>query len=580
MGERVFEFSIDRGGTFTDVYATIKATGKSRLLKLLSDDPANYPDAPREGIRKILEEETGIPHPRDDPLDTSRIANIRMGTTVATNALLERKGERCALVTTKGFKDLLLIGNQSRRHIFDLVIARPELLYERVVEVDERVVLLRDGEGNGMPDSTQEKSSPDGASESSEPRIVTGVTGEKLIVTSAPDMAVVRRDLCSVLEQGITSLAVVFLHSYTFGEHERAVGKLAEELGFKHISLSSEVIPMVKAVSRGYTTCADAYLTPVIMRYIASFRSGFDENFDKVQTLFMQSDGGLTPVQYFRGSRAILSGPAGGVVGYASTAYDKETKQPIVGLDMGGTSSDVSRFAGSYEHVFETVTAGITLQSPQLDISTVAAGGGSRLFFRGNLFVVGPESAGAHPGPICYRKGGYLAVTDANVFLGRVIPKYFPKIFGPNEDQELDAEGAALAFEEMALIINTASATSGAAIGASHNYAASGVKSAEEVAYGFLQVAIEAMCRPIRNLTTMKGYDVTTHALACFGGAGPQFCCAIAQALGMKRIKVHRLSGVLSAYGLSLADVVCERQVRRMHMFYIGAYIHVEMYEY
>ncbi|CAN0338794.1 unnamed protein product, partial [Ectocarpus sp. 8 AP-2014] len=324
----------------------------------------------------------------------------------------------------------------------------------------------------------------------------------------------VRGSLQAVLDQGITSLAVVFLHSYTFADHERRVGKLAGEMGFTHVSLSSEVMPMVKAVPRGFTTAADAYLTPVIARYVASFRSGFDRGFDDVKTLFMQSDGGLTPVASFRGSRAILSGPAGGVVGYAATSYGddgatgggggggggREEKPAVIGFDMGGTSTDVSRFAGVFEHVFETVTAGVTLQSPQLDINTVAAGGGSRLFFRSGLFAVGPQSAGAHPGPVCYRKSGHLAVTDANVFLGRVIPRYFPKIFGPGEDEPLDAEGPRLAFEEMAKQVNALAAATAAQTGASPPAA----KTADDVAYGFIRVANEAMCRPIRNLTTMK----------------------------------------------------------------------------
>ncbi|CAM9540519.1 unnamed protein product [Chrysoparadoxa australica] len=533
---RGFRFSIDRGGTFTDCYA--EHPGGFRVLKLLSDDPDNYPDAPREAIRRVLEEVTGIPHPRGTPLDTSRIDYIRMGTTVATNALLERKGERCALVTSKGLGDLLLIGNQSRPHIFDLEIKRPDLLYEEVLEVDESVVLVKAGESlcdKGGPPCTG--------------GVVKGVTGESVQVMQAPDLEALRTKLAAILARGITSLAVVFKHGYTFGDHERAVGKLAKEVGFKHVSLSSEVVmAMVKMVPRGYTTAADAYLTPIIERYIASFKAGFDDGFDKVKCLFMQSDGGLTPVDQFRGSRAILSGPAGGVVGYAATSQPPgQEKEPVVGFDMGGTSTDVSRYAGEYEHVFETVTAGITIQSPQLDISTVAAGGGSRLFFRNGLFVVGPESAGAHPGPVCYRKGGHLTVTDANLVLGRVIPKHFPSIFGPNEDKPLDAEGARMAMQELTERVNAHESTPSP-------------KTVDEVAYGFIRVANEAMCRPIRNLTTMKGFDITSHKLACFGGAGPQHCCAMARALGMSSIIVHRFSGILSAYGLSLAKVVVEKQ--------------------
>eukprot|EP00752_Nemacystus_decipiens_P005177 g4697.t1 len=559
-GERPFRFSIDRGGTFTDVYAEVPGPSGFRVLKLLSEDPHNYPDAPREGVRRILEEETGVPHPRDEPLDTSRIDYIRMGTTVATNALLERQGESCALVITKGFRDLLYIGNQSRPNIFDLEIRRPELLYKAVVEVEERVVLDKGGEG-GWGGGKEDGADNGGTGAV----VVQGITGEGVRVVKEPDLAAVRASLQAVLNQGITSLAVVFLHSYTFAEHERRVGRLACEMGFTHVSLSSEVMSMVKAVPRGFTTAADAYLTPVIKRYVKSFRSGFDQNFDDVKTLFMQSDGGLTPVASFRGSRAILSGPAGGVVGYAATSYGDgdaggggEEKPAVIGFDMGGTSTDVSRFAGVFEHVFETVTAGVTLQSPQLDINTVAAGGGSRLFFRNGLFAVGPQSAGAHPGPVCYRKSGHLAVTDANVFLGRVIPKYFPKIFGPGEDEALDSEGPRLAFEGMAKKVNALAAAKAAQAGPGATSPV--VKTADDVAYGFIRVANEAMCRPIRNLTTMKGHDASTHVLATFGGAGPQHCCAMARALGMSRILVSRFSGVLSAYGLSAADVVCEKQ--------------------
>ena len=368
-------------------------------------------------------------------------------------------------------------------------------------------------------------------------------------------------------------------------------------LGFTQISISSEVMPMIRAVPRGCTTCVDAYLTPVIKRYLTNFSSGFDAGLRNVQVSFMQSDGGLTPIDSFAGNRAILSGPAGGVVGYARTAYhdvpatarevdncdgsidqqqqqqQQQKQQPVIGFDMGGTSTDVSRYAGQFEHVFETTTAGVTIQSPQLDINTVAAGGGSRLFYRNGLFIVGPESAGAHPGPVCYRKDGHLAVTDANVMLGRVQPHLFPAIFGPTEDQQLDVEGTKAAFRAVTADINRQvvekSKASAAAnlssfadgqVLATAAIATPRLYTDDEVAYGFIQVANEAMARPIRNLTTMKGYDVTKHALSCFGGAGPQHCCAIAKSLGMRKIFVHKHSGILSAYGLSLADVVVEKQ--------------------
>lgn len=349
-----FRFSIDRGGSFTDVYCEThnvssseneQAQKKRHVLKLLSEDPSNYSDAPTEGIRRLLEKLSGVPHPRGSPVDTSRIESIRMGTTVATNALLERKGERVALVTTKGFADLLLIGNQSRPRIFDLEIQRPELLYEHVVEIGERVMLVKDGEQHGVPESNN---------------ILTGISHEKLIVSQEPDMIEVRARLSEIASLGIKSIAIVFLHSYTFPNHERMVKAVAEEMGFEQISLSSEVMPMVRMVPRGGTTCVDAYLTPVIKRYLYSFSKGFDANLmKKVQVSFMQSDGGLTPMENFFGNRAILSGPAGGVVGYAKTSF---TGNPVIGFDMGGTSTDVSRFAGTYEHVFESTTAGVTIQ--------------------------------------------------------------------------------------------------------------------------------------------------------------------------------------------------------------------------
>uniref|UniRef100_A0A8D3DEN4 5-oxoprolinase, ATP-hydrolysing n=1 Tax=Scophthalmus maximus TaxID=52904 RepID=A0A8D3DEN4_SCOMX len=448
-----FDFAIDRGGTFTDVFARLP-DGRERVLKLLSRDPQNYKDAPTEGIRRVLEEvrNGARAFPRHQPVDTSSIGWIRMGTTVATNALLEREGERTALLVTKGFKDLLHIGTQARPKLFDLV--------------------------------------------------------------------------CN-----------------------KAVGALARSLGFTQVSLSSEVMPMVRVVPRGYTVCADAYLTPKIRQYLKGFTSGFEGGLKEVDVLFMQSDGGLTPMDQFCGSRAILSGPAGGVVGYAITSYSQMEKMPVIGFDMGGTSTDVSRYAGQYEHVFEATTAGVTLQAPQLDINTVAAGGGSRLFFRSGMFVVGPESAGAHPGPACYRKGGPLTVTDANLALGRLLPSFFPKIFGPGENEPLSSEETMKHFRHLTQEINLS-------LISNHR----SEMSVEDVAMGFIHVANEAMCRPIRALTQAKGHDTSQHALACFGGAGGQHACAIARALGMKTVFIHKYSGVLSAYGLALADVVEEVQ--------------------
>ncbi|GAX85880.1 hypothetical protein CEUSTIGMA_g13296.t1 [Chlamydomonas eustigma] len=550
---RDFNFSIDRGGTFTDVFAEVpdhEGGSTLKVLKLLSEDPNNYSDAPREGIRRILEEVTGKPYPRSAPLDTSRISSIRMGTTVATNALLERKGERTALVVTSGFPDLLHIANQSRPNIFDLEIRSPDKLYERIVEVDELVMIPLGSEPNQRNGADAANNARLYAPEGS---IRKATTGEVVCVRREPDLNRLRADLQSVLDDGISSIAVVLKHSAIFPDHEAAVGRVAQEMGFQQISLSSVVMPMVKMVPRGFTAAADAYLTPHIMRYIQTFQSGFDSGLSKVQVLFMQSDGGLSRVEGFCGHKAVLSGPAGGYVGYALTTkwegMDSEHMQAI-GFDMGGTSTDVSRFAGSYEHVFETTTAGVTIQAPQLDINTVAAGGGSRLFFRAGLFVVGPESAAAHPGPVCYKKrGGVLAITDANLALGRVLPEFFPKIFGPAENEALDAFGTNAAFAAMAEEVNAYERQQGRP-----------PKTIDEIAMGFVTVANETMCRPIRALTQMKGYDAAAHILACFGGAGAQHACAIAKSLGMKTIFVHRFAGILSAVGIHLADIVQEAQ--------------------
>ena len=486
-----------------------------------------------------------------------------MGTTVATNALLEREGERVGLVTTRGFGDLLKIGDQTRPDIFDLTCGGPGVLYEDVVEVEERVMLAEfyeethDRDDNGEEVEQERFDTRPQWPRAGRGEHHTGITGEQIIELQKPDPEAVRASLQTLADKGIKSLAVVFLHAYVYPEHELLVGDIAKQMNcFTEISLSHQVMSMVKIVPRGHTACASAYLTPKIRDYLSGFTKGFDDGLlTNVRLDFMKSDGGLTPVGEFGGHQAILSGPAGGVVGYAKTAYRRseksgETQQqqrqqplPVIGFDMGGTSTDVSRYDGSLEHVFETTTAGVSIQAPQLDIHTVAAGGGSRLFLRNGLFVVGPESSKAHPGPVCYRKNGYLAVTDANVVLGRVIPDHFPNIFGPNEDEPLDLEGARAAFRALA---DANPETRG--------------KTIEELAYGFVQVANEAMCRPIRNLTQMRGFDITKHALACFGGAGPQHACAMARALGITKVYIHRYGGVLSAYGLSMADAVVEEQ--------------------
>lgn len=495
--------------------------------------------------------------PRGQPLDTSKIESIRMGTTVATNALLERKGERIVMVTTKGFKDCLDIGNQSRPRIFDLGIRKPDVLYEEVVEIDERVT-LEDYAEDPARNITQTPAKTE-AKECDE--LVRGLSTEAVRILKRPEKDVIRRQLQEVYDKGYRSIAVCLMHGYTFPTHEALVGRIAKDIGFEHVSLSHELMPMIKLVPRATSACADAYLTPAIKKYIAGFEKGFEgglgaqsvkkgDEAKGARCEFMQSDGGLVDVAQFSGLRAILSGPAGGVVGYALTSYDPKTKIPVIGFDMGGTSTDVSRYGnGRYEHVFETTTAGVTIQSPQLDINTVAAGGGSRLFWKNGLFVVGPESASAHPGPACYRKGGPATVTDANLFLGRLLPDFFPKIFGPNENEGLDIEASRKVMEELADAINADLVKDGQE-----------KMTLDEVAYGFIKIANESMTRPIRSITEARGHDTSKHRLATFGGAGGQHAVAIAENLGIKQILVHRYSSVLSAYGMSLADVVDERQ--------------------
>ncbi|KAI8902665.1 Hydantoinase B/oxoprolinase-domain-containing protein [Globomyces pollinis-pini] len=552
---------VDRGGTFTDVIAFIpnhihpkdspkpKELFRPVIVKLLSVDPNNYSDAPREGIRRVLEIATGVPHPRNKPVETKNLELVRMGTTVATNALLERKGEPTVLVITKGFKDILHIGNQARPNLFDLSIQTPDVLFEHVIESVERVTLVGySSTTSGMKNINIPKN---------DKSFVQGITGEWVKILQKPDLTTLESELKKVREKGVKSVAVCLMHAYTYPEHEHHIETLCKKLGFENITLSSKTIPMIKLVPRGTSTTADAYLTPCIQKYLNSFFSGFDPGMlnsyngkPAVKVEFMQSDGGLVDARKFNGFKAILSGPAGGVVGYAATSWEKGGKA-VIGFDMGGTSTDVSRFGGQFEHVFETVTAGIAIQAPQLDISTVAAGGGSRLFFRNGMLVVGPESASADPGPACYRKGGPLAITDANLLLGRLDPNFFPKIFGKSEKDPLDPNATKIAFEKIASEINSFLTAQ-----------KSGVKpmTIDEIAYGFIKVANESMCRPIRALTQGKGYNAADHILACFGGAGGQHAFAIARSLGINMILIHRYSSILSAYGQALADVVHEVQ--------------------
>lgn len=529
--------AIDRGGTFTDCIGN-PGTGRLEddvVIKLLSVDPKNYPDAPLEGVRRLLEILQSKTIPRGTPLDISGVSSIRMGTTLATNCALERNGERCAFITTKGFKDILVIGDQSRPDIFDLDIKKTKPLYDMVVEIDERVTLEDFSEDPKCVKSE--------ASEKN--NTVVGNSGEVVRILKVPDAEGIRANLQLIYQSGIKSIAVAFLHSYTYPAHEQLVGRIAREIGFTHVSLSSEVSPMIKHLPRAHSAVADAYLTPVIKKYLDGIESGLT-NSSKTSLQFMQSDGGLVEGHKFSGLKSILSGPAGGVVGYSSTCYDSENKIPLIGFDMGGTSTDVSRYGdGQLEHVFETTTAGIVIQSPQLSISTVASGGSSRLFWENGLFRVGPESATADPGPAAYRKGGPLTITDANLFLGRLVPELFPNIFGPNENESLDLETTTKMLMDLTKVINKDLGTS---------------MSADEVAYGFVKVANEAMARPIRAITEAKGHVVSDHRLATFGGAGGQHAVAVAESLGINVVLAHRYSSILSAYGIFLADVVEESQ--------------------
>ncbi|MFB6613017.1 hydantoinase B/oxoprolinase family protein [Streptomyces sp. NPDC056367] len=491
-----WQFWIDRGGTFTDIVAR---TPDGRLLsrKLLSENPARYRDAAVAGIRMLLRLEQGEAMPR------TTIDGVRMGTTVATNALLERTGERTALVITRGFRDALRIGYQNRPRLFDREIILPEALYERVIEVVERVT----GEGT---------------------------------VLHPPDLDGLAIELSRAYDDGIRAVAVVCLHSALHPGHERVIGELAERIGFPQISLSSEVSPLVRLVPRGDTAVVDAYLSPVLRRYVEQVAG----QMGGVRLMFMQSNGGLAQAGHFRGKDAILSGPAGGIVGMARLSqlagFDK-----VIGFDMGGTSTDVSHFAGTYERVSTSPVAGVRLQAPMLDIHTVAAGGGSILHFDGSRYRVGPDSAGASPGPACYRAQGPLTVTDANVMLGRIQPTWFPSVFGPDGDQPIDHEVVRRGFTELAGEIRSSSGDR---------------RSPEQVAEGFLQVAVANVAAAVKRISVQRGHDVTGYALTSFGGAGGQHACAVADALGIRTVLVPPMAGVLSALGIGLADTTTLRE--------------------
>ncbi|MDP2257918.1 MAG: hydantoinase/oxoprolinase family protein, partial [Polaromonas sp.] len=494
-GTKRWQFWIDRGGTFTDVVGK-RPDGALVTHKLLSENPEQYRDAAVAGIRHLLGLKAG------EPVSADVVDCVKMGTTVATNALLERKGEPTLLVTTRGFRDALRIAYQNRPRLFDRNIVLPELLYSAVVEAGERV----------------------------------GAKGELL---QPLDEALLKQELLAQYQNGLRSVAIVFMHGYRFTGHEKAAKRIALEVGFTQISTSHETSPMMKFVSRGDTTVVDAYLSPILRRYVEQVAG----EMPGVKLFFMQSSGGLTDAHVFQGKDAILSGPAGGIVGMARTAAIAGIEK-VIGFDMGGTSTDVSHYAGEFEREFETQVAGVRMRAPMMSIHTVAAGGGSVLAFDGARFRVGPESAGANPGPASYRRGGPLAVTDANVMVGKVQPRYFPKVFGPHADEPLSAEAVQSKFNELAVQTG---------------------RSAEEVAEGFIDIAVQQMANAIKKISVARGYDVTRYTLQCFGGAGGQHACLVADALGMTRVFVHPLAGVLSAYGMGLADqnVIREQAVER-----------------
>jgi len=498
----MWQFWVDRGGTFTDIVGR-RPDGTLLSHKLLSENPERYKDAAVQGVRDLLD--LGA----EDALPDATISSVKMGTTVATNALLERKGDPTLLLITEGFRDLLRIGYQNRPRLFDLNIVLPELLYSDVAEVPERLDAL-------------------GA------------------VVHSLDLEVARASLQAAYESGIRSVAIVFMHAYLNPAHEIAVADVAREIGFTQISTSHETSKLIKLIGRGDTAVVDAYLSPILRRYVDQVAEALDVERGACERLFfMQSNGGLTDARLFQGKDAILSGPAGGVVGMVKTAalagLDK-----VIGFDMGGTSTDVTHFAGEYERSFETEVAGVRMRAPMMNIHTVAAGGGSILEFRDGRYQVGPESAGADPGPACYRRGGPLTVTDCNVLLGKLNPEHFPAVFGPSGDQPLDTQAVREKFEALSKAI--AEETNTPAL------------SPEETAEGFLRIAVENMANAIKKISVQRGYDVTRYTLNCFGGAGGQHACLVADALGMKSVFIHPFAGVLSAYGMGLAEIRALRE--------------------
>ncbi|MBT5666093.1 MAG: 5-oxoprolinase, partial [Rhodospirillaceae bacterium] len=491
-----WQFWIDRGGTFTDVVAK-QPNGALVTHKLLSENPEHYDDAAVQGIRDLL----GLA--ADETIPGGDVAAVKMGTTVATNALLERKGERTLLVITKGFEDALRIGYQARPRLFDQRIVLPEQLYDRVVEVEERI----------------------------------GAHGE---VHQDLDIEAARVNLQAAYDDGYRSAAIVFMHAYRYPAHERAVADVAREIGFDQVSTGFETSPLMKLVGRGDTTVVDAYLSPILRRYVNRVAAELGD----ANLMFMQSNGGLVDASLFQGKDAILSGPAGGIVGAVQVGKDAGFEK-LITFDMGGTSTDVAHFEGEYERAFETLVAGVRMRAPMMQIHTVAAGGGSMCFFDGARYRVGPESAGANPGPASYRRGGPLCVTDCNVILGKLQPDYFPAVFGAGQDEALDVAAVLEKFTAMAGQIKASTGDD---------------RTPVEVADGFLKIAVENMANAIKKISVQRGYDVTDYTLCCFGGAGGQHACLVADALGMKKILIHPFAGVLSAYGMGLADLRALRE--------------------
>ena len=491
-----WQFWIDRGGTFTDVIGK-NPKGKIATQKLLSENPKQYKDAAIQGIRDLLSID------RKESIPMHQIDSIKMGTTVATNALLERKGERTLLAITKGFADILRIGYQQRPKLFSLDIQLPDMIYSDIVEIDERV----------------------------------DIKGDVLIKL---DLSNTKKILTEAFNEGFKSIAIVLLHGYRYQEHEIQISVIAKQIGFEQISVSHKISPLMKIIPRGDTTVVDAYLSPILRRYVNQVKAELgqtQQNFGKL--MFMQSNGGLTDANYFQGKDAILSGPAGGVVGMVKTG-EKIGLNKLIGFDMGGTSTDVCHYNSEYERTLETELAGVRLRSPMMLINTVAAGGGSILYFDGSRYRVGPDSAGAFPGPACYRNGGPLTVTDCNVMIGKLNPDFFPKVFGPNGNQKLDLK-----------IVETKFTTLAKEISSSTNKSVTPL----EVAEGFLFIAVESMANAIKKISVQRGYDVSSYALSCFGGAGGQHACMVADKLGINKIHLHPYAGVLSAFGIGLADI-------------------------